>query len=454
MTGRGRGAGAGRGLAWAELLRISALFTVPGDALAGAAAVGLRPNRSTALAVGASLCLYMSGMALNDWADREEDARDRPHRPIPSGRISPPAALTAAAGLTLAGLTLSAHAGRRSLAVATALAATVWSYDLHLKHTPAGPLAMATARSLDLLLGATATATGAQDAPAAGSVRGAGAPVAGQRTGTLPRRGVAARARPRSGPAPAGGLLPAAALRAAPDRPRSGSAPADFAARSSRAGGSGVLRTPGVMGGWVGKPWLAGAALPWAGAGAVPSGRPAGPGVRSTTGTQGGWVGMNRPTGGPVSAAGGSGLAPGMGASAWGAAALLGAHTLAVTSVSRHEAHGGSTAVPLGALAVTLALGALTSRERVAPGPGTGPAPRLLATGLAAVYAATAGKPLLHAALNPSPPLTQRAVGGGIRAMIPLQAALAARAGSLRTGAVLIALAPLARKLARKVSPT
>ncbi|NEC02030.1 UbiA family prenyltransferase, partial [Streptomyces anulatus] len=79
--------------AWAELLRVSALFSVPGDALAGAAAVGRRPGRGTALAIGASLCLYEAGMALNDWADRDEDAVDRPHRPIPSGRISPAAAL-------------------------------------------------------------------------------------------------------------------------------------------------------------------------------------------------------------------------------------------------------------------------------------------------------------------------------------------------------------------------
>ncbi len=143
--------------AWAELLRVSALFTVPGDALAGAAAVGRNPGRGTALAVGASLCLYEAGMALNDWADRDEDAVDRPHRPIPSGRIAPGAALAAAGALTAAGLTLAARAGRPALTVATGLAATVWAYDLHLKHTPAGPAAMATARALDLLLGAVAT---------------------------------------------------------------------------------------------------------------------------------------------------------------------------------------------------------------------------------------------------------------------------------------------------------
>ncbi|MGW1862898.1 UbiA family prenyltransferase, partial [Streptomyces collinus] len=74
--------------AWAELLRLPALFTVPGDVLAGAAAVSGRTGPRTLLAAGSSLCLYEAGMALNDWADREEDAAERPHRPLPSGRIS------------------------------------------------------------------------------------------------------------------------------------------------------------------------------------------------------------------------------------------------------------------------------------------------------------------------------------------------------------------------------
>ncbi|MFC7303392.1 SCO3242 family prenyltransferase [Streptomyces monticola] len=326
------GTGLGRPADWAELLRISALFTVPGDALAGAAAVGLHPNRRTLTALCASLCLYEAGMALNDWADREEDAVERPHRPLPSGRIAPAAALTAAGALTVAGLGLAARAGRPALTAATALAGTVWAYDLHLKHTPAGPAAMATARGLDLLLGATATwGPGSRNRSRnwnwnRGSARGAG-PVTGVR-----------------------------------------------------------------------------AALP--------------------------------------------------------ASALLAAHTLAVTAVSRREAQGGSSAIPLGALAATVVLGAVVGR-----GPERGPAaalglPAALTAHrsapqlLGAAYIATAARPLLHAALNPSPQLTQRAVGGGIRAMIPLQAALAARAGSLGTALATAALAPLARRLARKVSAT
>ncbi|MET7578491.1 SCO3242 family prenyltransferase [Streptomyces microflavus] len=374
--------------AWTELFRVSALFSVPGDALAGAAAVGRSPGRGTALAIGASLCLYEAGMALNDWADREEDAVDRPHRPIPSGRISPSAALGAAGALTAAGLALAARAGRPALAVATGLAATVWAYDLHLKHTKAGPAAMAAARSLDLLLGATATATS----------------YAGTGPGPRAPRPMRLGAVPPTGP--------------------------DNVARAA-----GPARSPL-------------AALP--------------------------------------------------------AALVLGAHTYGVTAVSRHEAQGGSTAVPLAVLATTTALAAavLATHQRQRPGEPATPGPAatapgssyrpdhphrptapsmldlgapqpgtyrpghhphrptapaltpLLLTAFTGAYLRTAGPPLLHAALNPSPPLTQRAVGGGIRAMIPLQAALAARAGAPGSALAVMALVPLARSLARKVSPT
>ncbi|MCX5096778.1 UbiA family prenyltransferase [Streptomyces sp. NBC_00365] len=293
---------------WAELLRISALFTVPGDALAGAAASGVRPGARTALVTGASLCLYEAGMALNDWADRAEDAVERPHRPLPSGRIAPAQALAAAAGLTVAGLGLALAAGRPAALTATALAGTVWAYDLRLKHTPAGPAAMAAARSLDLLLGAVASIN---------------------------------------------------------SRTAEGS--------SSRA-------------------------------------------VRRAL---------------------------------WPAAAL-GAHTYALTTVSRGETRGGSAGAPLAALGATTALGALTGAKRRAD-----EAPHAYArAALAGAYVATAAGPYLHAALNPSPPLTQKAVGGGIRAMIPLQAALAARSGALASAALLTGLVPVARRLARKVSPT
>jgi 4-hydroxybenzoate polyprenyltransferase len=94
-------------------------------------------------------------MALNDFADCDLDAVERPERPIPSGRVAPGEALALAAGLTATGLGLAAAAGgRRALRVAAPLAATVWAYDLAAKRTAAGPAAMALARGLDVLLGA------------------------------------------------------------------------------------------------------------------------------------------------------------------------------------------------------------------------------------------------------------------------------------------------------------
>ncbi|SCD96513.1 4-hydroxybenzoate polyprenyltransferase, partial [Streptomyces sp. di188] len=70
--------------------------------------------------------------------------------------------------------------------------------------------------------------------------------------------------------------------------------------------------------------------------------------------------------------------------------------------------------------------------------------------GLAVAYAATAARPYVHAALNPSPPLTQRAVVSGIRATVPLQAALTARSGATATSLLIAALAPAGRLFARR----
>ncbi len=141
--------------ALAELVRAPAALSVPGDVVAGAGAAGVLDRRTAGLAC-ASVCLYWAGMAANDWADRDLDAVERPQRPIPSGRVSAPAALGIAGALTAAGLAIAGAAGgRRALAVAGPLAAAVWAYDLKAKNTNAGPVAMAACRALDVLLGAS-----------------------------------------------------------------------------------------------------------------------------------------------------------------------------------------------------------------------------------------------------------------------------------------------------------
>ncbi|MFC9973916.1 SCO3242 family prenyltransferase [Spirillospora sp. NPDC127200] len=138
----------------ARLVRAPAALTVPGDVIAGAAAAGGFGPRVLGTAAS-SVCLYWAGMALNDYADRERDAVERPERPIPSGAVAPGTALAAATGLTVTGLGLAAAGtGRRGLTSALALAGSVWAYDLVLASTPAGPAGMALARALNVLSGA------------------------------------------------------------------------------------------------------------------------------------------------------------------------------------------------------------------------------------------------------------------------------------------------------------
>jgi hypothetical protein len=139
-----------------RLIRLPAVLTVPGDVLLGAAWAGEEeePARVAALALSSSL-LYLGGMALNDWADRELDARERPRRPIPAGEVAPSMALGSAIVLTGGAIAVGGTAGgAHRLRVTLALAATVWLYDLNMKDTPAGPWTMALARALDVLVGA------------------------------------------------------------------------------------------------------------------------------------------------------------------------------------------------------------------------------------------------------------------------------------------------------------
>lgn len=144
-----------RALPFLRLVRAPAVFSALGDPLAGMliARRTLPPARAARVA-GAAAALYLAGMALNDYADREEDARDRPERPIPSGAVTPGEAAAMGSALLLLGVLLArqAGAGRTGLT----LAGTVLAYDFSFKASPAGPAAMGACRALSLLMGAEA----------------------------------------------------------------------------------------------------------------------------------------------------------------------------------------------------------------------------------------------------------------------------------------------------------
>ncbi len=157
--------------AWLALFRLPNLFTAPGDPLAGALLAGAATGMEVtplpaALAAAASLCLYACGLVANDVLGAEEDARERPERPIPSGRISRRAALAVAVLLNGLGLGCAARASMAALAVAVLLSLCVWIYNLRARSIPcARPAVMGACRGLSLLLGAATLGPAALCAP-------------------------------------------------------------------------------------------------------------------------------------------------------------------------------------------------------------------------------------------------------------------------------------------------
>jgi 4-hydroxybenzoate polyprenyltransferase len=143
-----------------ELVRVPNVFTAPADVAMGLAVSGAALDKRALALCAASACAYAGGMALNDACDAALDARERPARPIPSGRVSRRAAFAVAGALLAAALALAALAGLPSLATALSLVGAIVLYDAVAKRGPAGPPVMAACRALDVGLGLSLGAVG------------------------------------------------------------------------------------------------------------------------------------------------------------------------------------------------------------------------------------------------------------------------------------------------------
>lgn len=187
-----------RVVAYLQLVRLPAVFTAMADVLMGfffvapkvpgeilsASPTLEQPGLALGLLLTASVLLYTSGMALNDYFDRQEDARQRPNRPIPSGRISPAAARRLGFALLGAGCVVGWGAAGviGSLEpglVALAVAGAVLLYDGLLKATVLGPAVMGSARALNVLLGMSAAGAAAWGEAHLAAAGGLGLYVAG-----------------------------------------------------------------------------------------------------------------------------------------------------------------------------------------------------------------------------------------------------------------------------------
>jgi 4-hydroxybenzoate polyprenyltransferase len=152
-----------------ELMRLPNVFTAMADVTMGFLFVQSTDwqwnawwdSWTLALLLAASSLLYIAGVVLNDVFDLEIDRRQRPERPLPSGRIAIETASRFGWKLLVLGVLAGSAAGfftghMRPGIVAVLLATCILLYDAWLKRTPFGPLAMGACRTLNVLLGMNA----------------------------------------------------------------------------------------------------------------------------------------------------------------------------------------------------------------------------------------------------------------------------------------------------------
>ena len=157
-----------------ELGRVSNLPTVWTNMLAGLVLSGVTaPGPALIVLLIMSLTLlYTGGMFLNDAFDREIDARERPLRPIPSGRVSAATVFSWGFGmlaggvllLLAAGYTVAGWAEWRPAAAGLALAGAIVLYNAWHKGNPISPFIMGLCR---MLVYVTAGYAVARELPAA-----------------------------------------------------------------------------------------------------------------------------------------------------------------------------------------------------------------------------------------------------------------------------------------------
>jgi 4-hydroxybenzoate polyprenyltransferase len=159
-------------LPYAQLVRLPNVFSAVADIVLGFLVTGALWSGEPAEALRwsrlgpfvclliASTLLYWGGMVFNDYFDLNEDRRDRPGRPLPSGRVAVSTALWLGMGCLAGGVLFALLADLQadalrfvSTSIAICLVMAILLYDGALKETWLGPLVMGGCRMLNILLG-------------------------------------------------------------------------------------------------------------------------------------------------------------------------------------------------------------------------------------------------------------------------------------------------------------
>jgi 4-hydroxybenzoate polyprenyltransferase len=158
-----------------RLGRISNVPTVWTNVLAGSVIAGATLHLDQiAVIVTAVTALYIGGMYLNDFFDREIDARDRPGRPISAGEIGAGTVALIGFGLLATGIALAIPFGLAAVVCVALLAAIIVLYDVWHKGNTLSPVIMGLCRALVYVGTGIATTGGASSATIIGAVTLAG----------------------------------------------------------------------------------------------------------------------------------------------------------------------------------------------------------------------------------------------------------------------------------------
>jgi 4-hydroxybenzoate polyprenyltransferase len=144
------------------LIRLPNLFTLPSNILVGfviASALTLTFTSfvQVLLLVTISIFLYCVGLVLNDLFDYSTDKKERPDRPLASGKISRKEAIVLVTIFSVIALSLSLLVSVPTFGISLVLIALIFWYDKYLKNTQAGPFTIAAARVMNVMLGTSAS---------------------------------------------------------------------------------------------------------------------------------------------------------------------------------------------------------------------------------------------------------------------------------------------------------
>lgn len=141
-----------------QLVRFPGIFTVFTNILLGFLVVqgenvGLE---FLGFLLASSGCLFLAGMSLNDYFDKNIDKKERPERPIPSGKIQPKNALSLGIIFLIIANIFSIFVGIEAVLVTITMSVLIFSYDFKIKKFPViGILTLSLIRFLNVILGAT-----------------------------------------------------------------------------------------------------------------------------------------------------------------------------------------------------------------------------------------------------------------------------------------------------------